>query len=797
MKFSYSWLQEFAPQLPSTEKIMAELTTHSVEVEGIESGAAYSGVVVGRIEHVEKHPNADRLSVCRVNIGSSVERIVCGGVNLSEGMDVAVATVGARVRWHGEGEPITLEAATIRGVESRGMICSSDELDLSAEFPKKEEREILNLTHLNIAVGTPLAQALGNNDALIDIDNKSMTHRPDLFSHVGMAREMAAVFGVPFVYATSQAIPTGLGKLDIQIDKATGCRRYIGIELNVAVGNTPVHIQQRLQACGIKSINNVVDITNYVMLELGQPLHAFDADRVTGGKIVVRNARVGEKMHTLDKEEKLLDESVVVIADTQQPIAVAGVIGGLDSGVTAQTKRIILEIANFEPVRVRQAAVKLGTRTESALRFEKNPSAELCTVAAARTVELLQQHAAGEVVAYTDLYPQQEQLKTITLTAEDVERLAGVAIPMKDIQELLQRLECQLDVTTAAGVTTLEVSAPWFRRDLNIPEDIIEEIVRLYGLDRITPQNLTGILRVPEHEPELPLVWEIRKKLPVMGLTEVYNYSFYGEELMRAVGFDPKQEHIEILNPLSDEFRYLRVNLLPRMLENIVRNQQHQKQLALFEIGHVYFADREVRQLGIVVMQKTDAYRTVRGIAEQLLRELHVPYTTTLTNQTADCPFWNSYAEGRALRVNAGEAIAGTIAEIHPDVLKRMGIDMPVAFATLSIPVLHAHGGVAPKMKPISLYPAITLDLSIIVDAGLAWSSVESIVRQEAGELLQSLMVFDIFTGGKIPAGKKSISLRMVMQSRQRTLEMKEMEQWREQLMAVFNKQFGVQLRDK
>ncbi|HLD21682.1 MAG TPA: phenylalanine--tRNA ligase subunit beta, partial [Patescibacteria group bacterium] len=478
MKFSYSWLKEYAKDLPSPQELLEKLPLSSVEVEEIEEqGARLENIIVGEVRHIEKHPNADRLAVCTVHTGAAQEQIVCGGSNLFVGMKVAFAKVGSRVEWHGKGEMVEMKPATIRGVKSNGMICTSDEIGLIKLFPKKEENEVIDLTAHSFVSGTPLAEALGLNDTLIDIDNKSMTHRGDLFCHIGMSREMAAVFNVPFNMPQFSEFDTAsLPKVDIAVEDATDCPRYMGIEMDVTIADAPEFIKKRLNACGVKSINNVVDITNYVMLELDQPLHAFDVEKVGGKKIIVRRAKKGESMMTLDDVVKELDPSILVIADEQKPMAVAGVIGGRESGISENTKRIILEIANFHPILIRKAARAIATRTESAVRFEKNLPVAASTLAAARAVELLKQYADAKIVAFNDTYPvdlkthENAYRPTVELTAAQLTRLMGVALPGKTIIELLSRLGCSVSEQRRTDGVIFDVSPPWFRQDLNIPE---------------------------------------------------------------------------------------------------------------------------------------------------------------------------------------------------------------------------------------------------------------------------------------------------------------------------------------
>lgn len=797
MIFSYNWLKEYVHDLPSPAQLEEQLTLHSVEVEGVTDAATQlAGIVVGVVESVEKHPDADRLSVCMVNDGEGQQPVVCGGSNLEVGMRTAFGRLGAKVQWHGEGDLVELAPAKIRGVESRGMICAADEIGLAELFPKSGEKEIVNLNGVtDAAPGTPLSQALGLEGALIDIDNKSMTHRSDLFCHTGLSREIAAVFDKKVSLPTLPALPEGKETLAITIEEPELCPRYMAAHMQVQVLPTPDYIAARLQECGVKSINNVVDITNYVMLEWGEPMHAFDADTLEGD-ITVRKARDGEKITTLDKEEKEL-HGELVIADSKKPIAVAGVIGGLHTGVSEKTTQIILEAATFDALTVRHAATAVGVRTDSAMRWEKGIPVERAEQGMARAIELLQKHAAAEVMRFTDVGVQTSpQKEPIELTVTGLRRLSGVDFESTQVTKLLGRLECSVDSAHEGNDTAYHVSPPWFRQDLQIPEDIIEEIVRLYGPQEIPQQQLSGVLGVPPLESELIVQQEIVRLMNSFGATEVYNYSFYGDDLMSKCGFDAEVEHLEIDNPLSDDLRYLRTSLLPRLLENVVHNQQYRDTLSLYELGHLYFADRESQQFGIVVTGE-NATRRARGLAEGVLRAMGIDFVTERIEKSADCPFWNAYAGGQALAVSVGGSPLGTIGGLDSGVARALNIKGDVGFALLSVSELSK---IARQNQPLltpSAFPAITLDWSVIVDEATPWADLEAVVRTEAGDLLKSIQVFDVYHGEKIPAGKKSVAFEVILQSHKETLEMKKIEQWRDQLMAKLQKQFGVELRDK
>ncbi len=803
------------------EALMRDLTTASVELEGFESafpllaGAPGEKIVLARITAVSKHPDADRLNICTVFDGLREYQVVCGGSNVVPDMLIAFAMVGAEVKWHGEGDPIVLTPAKIRGVESEGMICAAEEIGLGALYPATDERAVLDLTDAfqNPSVeewlGKPLLHVLGLSDQyVLDIDNKSMTHRSDLFSHVGMAQEIAACLPnvvtrlkSPLLKRMKEAPET----ITVTIDDPALCLRYMALELAVdATKETPAFIVERLRQCGIKSINVIVDIGNYVMIEYGQPMHAFDEQKIHNNTLHVRLAKTGESIELLGKQTKQLSTETLVIADDEKVLAVAGVMGGEHSGITTNTKRIVLEVATFDAVTVRKGAQQIGVRTDSSLRYEKGLPEELVTLGSQRAFELLEDFADAQLIGMTSVNHATDDKKEIVMSLEMITRTTGLQLSAKEVKALLGRLQCKV-VTPRVYGTELRITPPWFRRDLNIPEDIIEEIVRLYGIQNIPVQPIIGEVTIPQSEAEYTAGRRIKDELTALGLQEVLTYSFYGTELMKTVGYEQNGEHVEIQNPLSEDLRYLRVSLIPRMLEVVKRNDSAPR-VDIFEVGHVYTPSNEARQIGVVV-RDVDAVRIVRGIVESLLAQESVPFVTEKIAATVDCPFWNLYQGKQALRYAvdnpnngdvAPDAVLGTLGSVSPKVLQRMGISGTVAFATLSLPNMLKYGAREQKgLAAISPYPAVDIDVSLLLGNDVAWGDVEQVIRSHAGDQLKSLSVVDVYRGERVDSDKKSVTCRIVLQSQSETLEMKTIELWRESLMRDLHTEFGAVLRDK
>ncbi len=731
MKLSLNWLKEYVDIKESTEEMALSLTMHAAEVEEIKNQAELlDNVVVGKIKEISDHPNADKLKLVKVDAGEELQ-IVCGGTNLKQDALVAVGKIGAKVRWHGEGEPVVLEKAKIRGEESFGMICASDEIGLG----ECEEGEIMILDKGEI--GQDLAEALNLDDKVLDIDNKSLTHRSDLFGHLGIAREYAAITRKK-LKAPKLKTPKGKNtyKLKVQVQEPELCPRYMAIVLDqVEIKESPDWMQQRLIAIGMRPINNIVDITNYVMLEYAQPLHAFDYHKLFNHEIIVRSAKQGEKITSLDNKAHKLDESMLMICDAQKPVAIAGVMGGANSEIEEKTKTIVLESASFNKASIRKTARKLGLHSESSMRFEKGPGLVLPEQALMRAVELFQKYASAKVASKVhDVCAAKLKEKTIKLDLEKLQQVAGVEISLKEVVNILNAL----------GLKTkkdLKVNIPLFRTDLNIQEDLIEEVTRIYGYDNIKPQALVGTLEPVEPLVELKWADKIREILSGWGFNETMNYSFQSEE--------PQGEYLELKNPSSEDLKYLRTSLLPGLLKNTELNLNNNfKDLKLFEIGHVYSKPSNEKQVLGFVMTGDQAFFKAKGVLEELLNKLNIS---------------KDLGEVELVKEN-------------------------ITFVSLDLEEIAKLANTNLKYKKLPKYPPVTIDLSIKIDPKHAWSDIKKEILR-TNKLITKIELFDIY--------KDSKAMHLVFQSLDKTLEMKEVEKFREEIMNKLNKKFNATIRDK
>lgn len=811
MLISYNWLKKHVnlPDSISAAEVAAKLKAATVEVEGVEiQGKDLEGIVVGKVLSAEKHPNADKLKVCSVDVGSEQLPIVCGGSNVVAGMLVALAKVGAKVKWHGEGELVELKPVAIRGVESLGMICASTEIGLGEMFPLHEEKEILDLSSLKVKPGVPLAKALGLDDAVLEIDNKSLSNRPDLWGHYGIAREVAVLFNKKLsVYKTDKIKPGKDIELSVEVKDAKLCPRYMAVAMSgVSVGPSPQWLQKSLLAVGQRPINNIVDITNFVMMDLGQPMHAFDAANVANLGIVVRNAKDGEEFVTLDDEKRKLDSSMLMITDSEKSLAIAGVMGGLDSGITNNTTTIIFESANFDASSIRRTSTKLGLRSDSSARFEKSLDPNLTAVALDKAVKLVLEccpkaKVASKVVDESKFSLQQGP---ITIGLEFLESKIGAKLPKKEVVRILENLGFVVKVKG----DDLSVIIPSWRatKDISIPEDLVEEIVRIYGFDKIVPQMPVFSITPPE-ENKLKKLERVVKNILVNSLayTEVYNYSFISDAQITKIG-DDKAKYLELDNPLSKEKPYLRRCLLLNLLENLENNQAGRGVLKLFEIGKVFRGEdpgmrAESKKDGLlpgqdtwlttVCLDKKDSapFWKARGVVEELMQAglPNIKISQSGADGVARHP-------SRSAGLFVGEQQVGSVYELHPQATTNFGLEGRVGVVKLNLSALAELPEAVKKYSPLVEFPAVERDLAISVKKGIAHADILAALMG-ADPLLQSVELFDVYEGKGVGEDYKSMAYHFVYQNAERTLVTEEVDRAHEKLIKILKEKFDASVR--
>ena len=800
MLVSFNWLKQYVDIKETPEQVAELLTMHSVEVEEVNKQAELlDKVVVGKIKAIRKHSNADKLFLVDTEIGNGeAVQIVCGGTNLKEDMFVAVAKVGAMIKWHGEGEPVKLEKAKIRGEYSEGMICLDSEIGLGDNVGT----EIMNMkdfTDKEMQVGQKLEDLLGLDDVVFEIDNKSLTHRSDLFSHVGIAREFAAITNRKLKLPKTSKIKTkNTHKLNIQVENFEDTKRYMMVVLdNIEIKPSPEWMQKRLQAVGVKVINNVVDISNYLMLEYGNPNHTFDYDKVAGHLFRIRRAKKGEKMFTLDDVEQKLDENSLIIEDEEKITDLAGTMGGQESEISDSTKTVALEVANFDKVLIRKNANRLGIRTEAVVRFEKGLGLDLCEQALYRGIELLKEHAGAVVTS--KIYDERKlklDEKEIELDSDYLNQLIGLEISNKQVVKILESLELKVKGKRDKLVVTI----PLFRTDLDNQEDLIEEVARIYGYDNIPLTPLADNLEPVKYLDDLKWGDWIVAKLSGWGFSEVMNYSFYGDKEINNCSLSPDQ-HVQLANPLSEEQKYLRTTLLPGLLNNVEKNLNNNfDNIKLFEVGHIYYSDLELKMLaGVLVGKKQDVYYEAKGIVESLLKNLNIDFEIKPITKREERKnyYWQMFEAKADAEILVNNKIIGTLSLVNKKVLNNFGIDKnQVAFFNFDLKKLSELANTNTKYKALSKYPEVDIDLAIIVDKKYDWEYIKTEIKK-SNKLIKSIELFDIYEGNKIEQGKRSLAMHLLFQDKNKTLEMKEVEKFRDDIMKKLNNKFKAIIRDK
>lgn len=805
MKVPLSWLSEYVDITVSPEDLAHRLTMAGTEVEKIERTANWDNVVVGHVRAVRPHPNADRLRLVTVFNGAEEVEVVCGAPNVAEGQSIAYASIGAVLADPYSDEPGAtrrLKKSKIRGVESQGMVCSEKELGLSSEHDG-----ILELD-TDAKPGTPLGNVLG--DTVLDAE--LTPNRPDCLGIVGIAREVAVLTGqelrLPDAdYKESAPETSSLAKVEIADPDL--CSRYTGTVIRgVKVGPSPLWLADRLRAIGERPINNIVDITNYVMFELGQPLHAFDYDRVKDHHVIVRRAKAGEKIVTLDDQERKLDEDMLLIADPEKGIGLAGVMGGANSEIDESTANVFLESATFNGPNNRRTSNELGLRSQATLRFEKSLRSGLAEVALRRATRLILELAGGEAATgIIDEHPGKAyEQKTVSLNKEKLTRVLGTELSAAKVSETLNALG--FDVTDTGDGWDAKI--PYWRPDVTIPEDLVEEIARIVGYDEIPVTPPAG--RVPKWQPrpEISIRDQVADALVRAGMQEIISYSATSDSGEgRIPSGDGVLEHVPIMNPISADFSVMRRGLRESVLNAVERNMRTWRgPVALFEIGHVFSSAGEgLPQEKIMITgafagpaneaswsdkaRPTDFF-DAKGAIEALLAEYHAEGEFAAVEDPALSP-------GRTAEITvpaAGGVKLGVVGEVAPEVLESFDLEGHVALFELELDALISVAksvGPADIYSPIVRYQDSERDLALLIDRSVPASQVLSIAKKN--RLVTSATVFDVFEGKGLPEGKKSLAVRIVYQSPNKTLTADEITKSESGILRALENQLGATLR--
>ena len=812
MKLSLSWIKDYVqiPEDMDLKKLAYDLTMSTVEVEDVEYLARrFDNMLVGVIEKIEPHPNADKLRVCKVDIGGGeIKDIVCGGINLKEGMRVAVSCPGAVVRWHGEGEPVVIKNSKLRGVESYGMICASDEIGLGELFPASQEAEILDLSAFEVPAGTSLADALDMNDVLLEIDNKSMTNRPDLWGHYGIAREIAALYDLPLNKIEPYTADVQ-SDFKVEINDPDRCTRYIGVEMSgVEVKPSPYQMQNRIWKAGMRPINALVDITNYVMLATGNPTHAFDADNITD-HIVVRHAVEGEKLILLNDHELTLCADDLVITDSEGPVALAGVMGGAKDSILPKTRRVILEVANFESTGIRRTALRYDTRTEASSRYEKAVDPERCEQALALSMQYFQElYPELTVTGFCDKYVKKLERAQIDVSLAWLAKRLGKNLSNEVIQKKLELLGFDVEISG----DNMHVTAPTWRStgDISIKDDVMEEVARLYGYDNFEATSFTTTFEGAINQKDQDLLRRIKEYLAIRcGMQEVYTYPWMNDVFVNAV-LQSTEGVLRLSTPPAPDLSYIRSSLLPNLCEAVVKNERYFNDFAIFEEAQVFF-DRnytaaydetellpeQKRHIGAAfassVKDITELFREAKGVLEYMPRYTHMEGFEFRKEEKpvwADNVVWMNIFRG-------GEKI-GDMGLVAKKVSMDCGIkNLSVMLFELDVTKLVPLKSRTNRFTHLAEYPETDYDISMLFDSDAAWADIYDAImgQKKASALLKDAAFVDEYRGKQIPEGKKSVTIRLTIGSSEKTLTSQEIESAANQVMKKLGKKMGAELR--
>ena len=812
MKLSLSWIKDYVqiPEDMDLKKLAYDLTMSTVEVEDVEYLARrFDNMLVGVIEKIEPHPNADKLRVCKVDIGGGeIKDIVCGGINLKEGMRVAVSCPGAVVRWHGEGEPVVIKNSKLRGVESYGMICASDEIGLGELFPASQEAEILDLSAFEVPAGTSLADALDMNDVLLEIDNKSMTNRPDLWGHYGIAREIAALYDLPLKKIEPYTADVQ-SDFKVEINDPDRCTRYIGVEMSgVEVKPSPYQMQNRIWKAGMRPINALVDITNYVMLATGNPTHAFDADNITD-HIVVRHAVEGEKLILLNDHELTLCADDLVITDSEGPVALAGVMGGAKDSILPKTRRVILEVANFESTGIRRTALRYDTRTEASARYEKAVDPERCERTLALSMQYFQElYPELTVTGFCDKYVKKLERAQIDVSLAWLAKRLGKNLSNEVIQKKLELLGFDVEISG----DNMHVTAPTWRStgDISIKDDVMEEVARLYGYDNFEATSFTTTFEGAINQKDQDLLRRIKEYLAIRcGMQEVYTYPWMNDVFVNAV-LQSTEGVLRLSTPPAPDLSYIRSSLLPNLCEAVVKNERYFNDFAIFEEAQVFF-DRnytaaydetellpeQKRHIGAAfassVKDITELFREAKGVLEYMPRYTHMEGFEFRKEEKpvwADNVVWMNIFRG-------GEKI-GDMGLVAKKVSMDCGIkNLSVMLFELDVTKLVPLKSRTNRFTHLAEYPETDYDISMLFDSDAAWADIYDAImgQKKASALLKDAAFVDEYRGKQIPEGKKSVTIRLTIGSSEKTLTSQEIESAANQVMKKLGKKMGAELR--
>ena len=798
MLISLNWLKQYI-DLDGIEinEMENALTMIGQEVEKIDIvGGNLDKVVVAHLEEVKKHPNADSLTLCKVNNGKEILQIVCGATNHKTGDKVALAQVGARLK-----EDFTIKKGKIRGEESNGMLCSEDELGIGSD------KDGIIILPEDAPIGVPFKDYLGINDTVFELE--ITPNRPDCLSHIGIARELSAYYGKELKYPEteikSEISEKTSDNVKVSIEDSNLSRRYVTrILKNVTVKESPKWLKERIEAVGLRSINNIVDVSNFILMEMNHPNHVFDLDKIEGNEIKVKSAVKGDKLVTLDDQERELEDGDIVICDSKKILALGGVMGGLDSEVTDNTKNILLEVAQFNPQNVRKTSRRLTLSSDSSYRFERGIDVEDSIKVINRLANLIQEVAGGEILnGYVDVYPVPHENKVAELNFERLNRFVGKVIPREKVIEILRNLE--IDVKDNGE--TLTLTAPSYRGDLELEQDYFEEVIRMYGFDNI--ENILPRVDINKNSTldTTKLTDRVKTICASVGLKEVINYSFIPKDALQKLKFTGVSEDklIDISNPITEDFVTMRPTLLYSLIKNAKDNMNRNvSNIRFFEVSRTFEKAEELAKedikVGIILAGENDKtlwnpkpvhydFYDLKGIVEEIFSKLKFQsFSIKRSVQTEFHP-------GRSADVFVGKEYIGSFGEIHPDVLENFGLNKKtVLVAEFNIELIKKYINKPFVYQGIVKYPAVPRDLALVMNENILVGDVLKTI-EKIDKKVEKVELFDIYQGIGVEPGKKSVAISILLRDNSKTLEEKEINDIIDKILAKMKKDYMAELR--
>lgn len=808
MKVSLNWVKKYVdlPDYITTKQIATDLTLRTVEVEGYENTEEkFHDIIVGKILEVNEHPNADKLRVCKVDIGDGEpKQIVCGGSNLYTNEMVVVCKPGAEVYWHGESELMKIKDSKVRGVDSYGMICGAEEVYLENIFPAKDEDEIVDLAGIDCYPGQSITEIIDMKDVVLEIDNKSLTNRPDLWGHYGIARELSAIYDVDLKPIEKVKIDSKLPKYDVVIEDTTKCQRYVAVEIdNVYEKRSPLWMQSAIIKGGMRPINAIVDITNYVMMAVGQPLHAFDKTHVDGNKIIVRNARDGEELLLLDNNTIELTTDDLVISDSKDAMALAGIRGGKKDSILPETTGVVLEVANFTAKTIRKTGKRFDEKTDASIRYEKNLDTQRVEEGLNLALALFKEiFPESKIVAFNDVYPVKTKNEKINVSEEFLDTRLGKKIDRETITRVLTRLGYEVNYKN--GIYTVVVPTYRSTGDVSLKDDVMGDIARLLSFESFEAQPLTISFDHAVLQNKVLLETRIKEYLSNRcGFYEIFTYPWINEKYIDAASLN-KEDSIKLATPPSPEEAYLRSSLVPGMLEAISKNLRYFDSFKMFEMAQVfikgeYHESSEDETLpihkklltgSIVGSNPKEIFYELKGVIENISRYTHMKEL----NFTTECekPSWadiNAY-----LAIKLDNEIVGymgllSVKTMNDAKIKRTNVAIFELDSDMFIPLESRTN----KFKHIPVLPSVEKDLSLIVDENITWADMTKYIRSKASDI----KFIEEYRGNQIPEGKKSIMLRVTFDSGDTTLTSEEINTKLDAIIRTLNKMCGAVLREE